>query len=84
MTSGRPAVALQFFLSRNKRSHPCPFHGPAAARPKGGDRHESEDQRQRRRHHLRRLSREPESNTEEVISVKIKTNVKGGGVITGD
>jgi len=55
-TSGRPAVALQFFLSRNKRSHPSPTL--SAARWRRGEK--------------------------EVTGMKVKTNVKGGGIIFGD
>ena len=48
---GRPAVALQFLLSRNKRSL------PSAGRRRG---------------------------EKEVSGMKVKTNVKGGGVLVGD
>jgi hypothetical protein len=47
---------------------------------KGGDSDESEDQRQRRRRSDQRLK-----NLEERRStMKTKTGIKGGGVITGD
>jgi hypothetical protein len=46
---------------------------------------EGEDQRQRRRRDHERLNPTAEEfRAKEVISVKVKTNVKGGGVLVGD